>query len=46
MSFNPSDLGWIAPYLILAVAGMLLVLAEAFYKGTDRTALVGLAVAG
>ena len=25
---------------------MLLVLAEAFYKGRDRTALVGLAVAG
>jgi NADH-quinone oxidoreductase subunit N len=46
MSFNPSDLGWIAPYLILAGAGMLLVLAEAFYKGSDRTALVGLAVAG
>jgi NADH-quinone oxidoreductase subunit N len=46
VSFNPADLGWIAPYLILAGAGMLLVLAEAFYKGTDRTALVGLAVAG
>ena len=46
MSFNPADLGWISPYLILAAAGMLLVLAEAFYKGTDRTALVGLAVAG
>ena len=29
--------------LILAVTGMLLVLAEAFYKGEDRTALVGLA---
>jgi NADH-quinone oxidoreductase subunit N len=46
VSFNPADLGWISPYLILAAAGMLLVLAEAFYKGTDRTALVGLAVAG
>ncbi|HEX4450753.1 MAG TPA: NADH-quinone oxidoreductase subunit N [Kofleriaceae bacterium] len=46
MNFNPADLGWIAPYLILAGAGMLLVLAEAFYKGSDRTALVGLAVAG
>jgi NADH-quinone oxidoreductase subunit N len=46
VSFNPADLGWIAPYLILAGAGMLLVLAEAFYKGTDRSALVGLAVAG
>jgi NADH-quinone oxidoreductase subunit N len=32
--------------LILAVTGMLLVLAEAFYKGEDRTALTGLAVAG
>ena len=46
MSFNPADLGWIVPFLILAVSGMLLVLAEAFYKGEDRTALVGLAVAG
>ncbi|MGE5182128.1 MAG: NADH-quinone oxidoreductase subunit N [Acidobacteriota bacterium] len=46
MSFNPSDLGWMVPYLILCVAGMLLVLAEAFYKGRDRSALAGLAVAG
>lgn len=46
MSFNPGDLGYLVPYLILIVAGMLLVLAEAFYKGTDRTALVGLTVAG
>ncbi len=46
MSFNPSDLGWLVPYLILVIAGMMLVLAEAFYKGKDRTALVGLAVAG
>jgi NADH-quinone oxidoreductase subunit N len=46
MNFNVTDLGWLTPYLILAVAGMLLVLAEAFYKGEDRTALVGLAVAG
>jgi NADH-quinone oxidoreductase subunit N len=46
VSFNPADLGWIAPYLILAGVGMLLVLAEAFYKGSDRTALVGLTVAG
>ncbi len=46
MSFNVSDLGWLAPFLILAVVGMLLVLAEAFFKGTDRTALVGLTVAG
>jgi NADH-quinone oxidoreductase subunit N len=46
VSFNPADLGWLVPYLILAIVGMLLVLAEAFYKGTDRTALVGLTVAG
>jgi NADH-quinone oxidoreductase subunit N len=44
--FNPTDLGWMVPFLILAVSGMLLVLAEAFYKGPDRTALVGIAVAG
>jgi len=46
VNFNPTDLGWLVPFLILAVTGMLLVLAEAFYKGEDRTALVGLAVAG
>ncbi len=46
MSFNPADLGWALPFLILAVVGMMLVLAEAFYKGEDRTMLAGLAVAG
>lgn len=46
MSFNPSDLGYLVPYLILTVAGMLLVLAEAFYRGRDRSSLVGLTVAG
>ena len=46
MNVNIADFGWLTPYLILAVAGMLLVLAEAFYKGEDRTALTGLAVAG
>ncbi|HEU4610521.1 MAG TPA: NADH-quinone oxidoreductase subunit N [Kofleriaceae bacterium] len=46
MNFNPTDLGWLVPFLILAVTGMLLVLAEAFYKGQDRTALAGLSVAG
>ena len=46
MTFNPADLGWLAPYLILCVTGMLLVLAEAFYKGKDRSALAGLAIAG
>lgn len=46
MSFNPADLGYLVPYLILTVAGMLLVLAEAFYRGKDRGSLVGLTVAG
>ena len=46
MSFDPSDLGWLVPYLILAVTGMVLVLAEAFYKGKDHTGLAGLTVAG
>src|SRR5688572_31416008 len=46
MSFDPSHLGYLVPYLILAIIGMALVLAEAFYKGHDRTALCGLAVAG
>jgi NADH-quinone oxidoreductase subunit N len=46
VNFNAADLGWLTPYLILCVAGMLLVLAEAFYKGKDRSALAGLAVAG
>ena len=46
MSFNPADLGYLAPYLILAATGMLLVLAEAFYTGKDRTALATLTVAG
>jgi NADH-quinone oxidoreductase subunit N len=46
MSFNPADLGYLAPYLILAATGMLLVLAEAFYSGKDRTGLATLAVAG
>src|SRR5688500_19867340 len=34
------------PMLILAITGMLLVLAEAFYRGRDRAALMTLAVAG
>jgi NADH-quinone oxidoreductase subunit N len=44
--FNAADLGYLAPYIILVVTGLLLVLAEAFFKGKDRSALVGLAVAG
>jgi NADH-quinone oxidoreductase subunit N len=46
MKFNPADLGYLAPYLILAVVGMVLVLAEAFYRGKDRSALMSLTVAG
>ena len=46
MNFNAADLGWISPFLILAITGMLLVLAEAFFKGRDHTTLVGLSVAG
>jgi len=46
VSFNAADLGWISPFLILAITGMLLVLAEAFFKGRDHTTLVGLSVAG
>lgn len=46
MTLSAADLGYLVPYLILAVAGMLLVLAEAFYRGKDRSALMSLAVAG
>jgi NADH-quinone oxidoreductase subunit N len=46
MTFNPADLGYLAPYLILAVTGMLLVLAEAFYRAEDRTTLATLTAVG
>ena len=50
MTSNPQDLvnqlGYLAPYLILAVTGMLLVLAEAFYRADDRTPLASLTAAG
>ena len=46
MSFNPGDIGALTPYLILVIAGMLLVLAEAFYRGEDRAALATLSAAG
>ncbi len=46
MSFKAADLIYLLPLLVLAVSGMLLVLAEAFYRGKDRAALMGLAVAG
>ncbi len=46
MKFNPVDLAWASPFLILAATGMLLVVAEAFYRGRDRGGLMGLSVAG
>ena len=46
MNFNAGDLIWISPMLILAVTGMMLVLAEAFYRGRERGHLMALAVAG
>ena len=46
MRFEISHLGYLAPYLILTVTGMLLVLAEAFYRGKDRSSLTSLAVLG
>jgi NADH-quinone oxidoreductase subunit N len=46
MNFNTQDLAYLTPYLILVVTGMVLVLAEAFYEGKERTALSSLAVAG
>jgi NADH-quinone oxidoreductase subunit N len=46
MSFNLADLAYTIPYLILAVTGMLLVLAEAFSHGDDRTSLATLTAAG
>ncbi|MEZ4360271.1 MAG: NADH-quinone oxidoreductase subunit N [Kofleriaceae bacterium] len=45
-SFNVGDLGYLVPYLILTIAGMLLVMAEAFYKGKDHATLSGLTVVG
>jgi len=46
MTFTPADLGYLAPYLILATTGLLLVLAEAFYRAEDRTPLATLTCAG
>jgi NADH-quinone oxidoreductase subunit N len=46
MPFVPGDLAYISPLIILAVTGMMLVLAEAFYRGKDRGPLMALAVAG
>jgi NADH-quinone oxidoreductase subunit N len=44
--FGAIDLAYASPLIILVVTGMLLVLAEAFYRGRDRSGLMGLAVAG
>jgi NADH-quinone oxidoreductase subunit N len=44
--FIAGDLVYLMPMLILATTGMLLVLAEAFFKGRDRSTLMALAVAG
>lgn len=46
MTFNTADTLYIAPLLILALSGILLVLAEAFFSGRDRTALAALTVVG
>ncbi|HEY4179658.1 MAG TPA: NADH-quinone oxidoreductase subunit N [Kofleriaceae bacterium] len=46
MNFDPAQLGYLVPYLVLAVVGMMLVLAEAFYRGSDRTGLASLATGG
>jgi NADH-quinone oxidoreductase subunit N len=44
--FNPADLAYITPFLILAVVGMLLVLAEAFALGPEPGTNTGIAVVG
>jgi NADH-quinone oxidoreductase subunit N len=46
MNFEAGDLAWLVPYLILAIVGLVLVLAEAFFKGRDHSALGTLAVGG
>jgi NADH-quinone oxidoreductase subunit N len=46
VKFNALDLAYASPFLILAATGMLLVVGEAFFRGRDRTGLMGLAVAG
>jgi NADH-quinone oxidoreductase subunit N len=46
MSFNPADLAYLAPFLVLALTGMVLVLAEAFSQGPDPGPNTGIAVLG
>ena len=46
MTFKAADLGYLAPYLTLAIGGLLLVLAEAFFRERkNHTALSHIAVA-
>jgi NADH-quinone oxidoreductase subunit N len=46
MNFNPADLGYCVPYLILILTGFVLVLAEAFASLDDRSSLANLTAAG
>jgi NADH-quinone oxidoreductase subunit N len=46
MSLDPAQLGYLLPYLILAVTGMLVILVEAFYRSEDRAALASLTAVG
>jgi len=43
--FQLSDIGYIAPLLVAVIAGILLILAEAFFRGTSRSSLSGFTVA-
>jgi NADH-quinone oxidoreductase subunit N len=46
---NPVDaaqLSYLIPYLILIIAGMVVIMAESFFKGPDRSALSTLTVVG
>ena len=45
MKFPAGDMLYLLPMIILIIGGMMLVLAEAFFRGRDRTALMTLAVA-
>lgn len=45
MTFQLSDLGYIAPLIIAVVAGIFLILAEAMFKGKNHASLMGLTVA-
>jgi len=45
-AFNPLDLMFMAPLLLLTLTGLFLVLAESFFQGRHRYHLMGLAVGG